>query len=229
MKSKLASEIIIRLDEVLIPHANPEVAPFMSKYMKNKFDYLGINTPLRRELIKSFLLEIKSMDKKIVFEVANLLWQKREREYQYIAMEALLSKLKQFEKGDIAFFEQIIIQKSWWDTIDVISPKLAGAYFKMYPEDIIPTIQSWIISDNIWLQRSAILFQLKYKSETDTVLLSQIIHRLNGGKEFFINKAIGWILREYGKTDSQWVKNFCRDNELSNLTRKEALRRMVNG
>jgi 3-methyladenine DNA glycosylase AlkD len=79
-------------------------------------------------------------------------------------------------------------------------------------------------SGNMWLQRTALLFQLKYKKATDVNLLSDYILRLQGSKEFFINKAIGWILREYSKTDPDWVIQFVQNNNLANLSRREALK-----
>ena len=99
-----------------------------------------------------------------------------------------------------------------------------GAYFKKYPEQREVSVKKWLNSNNIWLQRAALLFQLKYKENLDTVLLSSVINSLLGSKEFFINKAIGWILREYSKINPQWVMEFAGKTALSNLSQKEALR-----
>lgn len=102
----------------------------------------------------------------------------------------------------------MILNKSWWDTVDFIAAKLTGEYFKNFPEQINKTTEKWIFSYTIWLKRAAILFQLQYKNETDTEILSSVINSLTWTKEFFINKAIGWILCQYGKTNPFWVKNF---------------------
>jgi len=122
----------------------------------------------------------------------------------------------------------MITTKSWWDTVDFIAAKLVGDYFKKYPNQIGKYIQKWINSDNMWLQRTAILFQLKYKNQLDPKLLKYIIQSQLGSNEFFINKAIGWVLREYSKTNPTWVFNFVNTNEkgLSNLSKTEALRLM---
>ncbi len=121
----------------------------------------------------------------------------------------------------------LIISNSWWDSIDFISPKLVGYVFKTYPE-LIPTYtDKWIESDNFWLQRSAILFQLKYKQNTDFELLKSIILRLNTEEEFFIRKSIGWALREYSKTNPKAVKDFIENNELKPLSAKEGLKFIV--
>ncbi len=112
--------------------------------------------------------------------------------------ELLINK---FEKKDIELFEFMIINKSWWDTIDFISPKLTGEYFKFYPKQREKYVGKWLASKNIWLQRTSILFQLNYKDNLDTGFLTFIINSLPGSKEFFINKTIGWILRNYSRTN----------------------------
>ena len=133
-------------------------------------------------------------------------------------------KQAQIKIKDIDLFELMIINKSWWDTIDFIAPKILGEYFKLYPKQTSTKIQEWISSNNIWLQRSCLLFQLKYKTNIDTKLLSHIIYSLSDSKEFFINKAIGWILREYGKVNERWVIDFLQKTKLNNLSKQQALK-----
>jgi len=107
---------------------------------------------------------------------------------------------------------------------DLIAPSLVGYHFQEYPEERQDYINKWIHSGNIWLQRSCILFQLKYKNAVDTRLMASIILELSDHKEFFIRKAIGWMLREYSKTDPGWVVRFVQNHELSGLSRREALK-----
>jgi 3-methyladenine DNA glycosylase AlkD len=120
--------------------------------------------------------------------------------------------------------EYIIENKSWWDTVDFIAKKLVGRYFIEYPEYRDEFIEKWLKSDNIWLQRTTILFQLAYKEETDVKLLFDIIKKLKDIDEFFIQKAIGWSLREYSRTDPDKVEKFIKENDLSNLSSKEGMR-----
>ena len=113
---------------------------------------------------------------------------------------------------------------SWWDTIDFISTKLVAQYFISFPEKRDEVIDRWISSGNLWLRRSAILFQLKYKDRMDIHFLVGIIERLIPSQEFFINKAIGWVLREYAKTNPGWVQSYVETTPLSNLSKREALK-----
>ena len=192
--------------------------------MKNRFEFYGIKTPLRRELQRPFL-EVKYLPpKENLKQIVKELWLEPQRELHYFTQELVRKYTKQFELKDIELFEFMIIHNSWWDSIDFVAVNLLGVYFKMYPKQIEIYIYKWLKSGNIWLQRSAILFQLKYKKQLDTVLLASIINQLLGSKEFFINKAIGWILREYGKTNPVWVKEFVKKTNLSNLSKREATR-----
>ncbi|HMP98599.1 MAG TPA: DNA alkylation repair protein, partial [Cyclobacteriaceae bacterium] len=118
------------------------------------------------------------------------------------------------------------LQKSWWDTVDLIAAKMAGNYFRIYPEQKNKYIKKWRNSKNIWLIRSAILFQLKYKTETDFNLLSDIILQHQDSNEFFIQKAIGWVLREYAYTDAAKVKKLVQTHKLKPLSMREALKHL---
>ncbi|MCV5062626.1 DNA alkylation repair protein, partial [Escherichia coli] len=114
--------------------------------------------------------------------------------------------------------------KSWWDSVDSIVPTFLGDIFLKHPELISAYIPKWIASDNIWLQRAAILFQLKYKQKMDEELLFWIIGQLHSSKEFFIQKAIGWVLREYAKTNPDVVWEYVQNNELAPLSKREAIK-----
>jgi len=205
-------------------NSNSEIAFGQMAYMKNHFEFYGIKTPTRRKIQKPFLNKEYLPLKNDLEKIIKILWKKPEREYQYFAQELAEKYTKQFDKSDIELFEFMITHKSWWDTIDFIAPKLVGVYFKLYPEQRNVNIERWIVSNNIWLQRTSILFQLNYKNELDTELLTYIINSLLGSKEFFINKSIGWILRQYSRTNLDWVINFTNNTSLDKLSYKEAIR-----
>jgi 3-methyladenine DNA glycosylase AlkD len=137
-------------------------------------------------------------------------------------MDLLDKYKKQLEVDDIVWIEKLIVTKSWWDTVDILATHLAGEYFKKHKNKIDLITNQWNNSDNIWLQRSSLLFQLKYKQNTNVFLLENYILNLKESKEFFIRKSIGWILREYSKTNPAWVIQFLQKNELSNLSVREA-------
>lgn len=204
--------------------ANSKIALEQKAYVRNQFDFFGLKAPVRREIQKPFLVKQYLPEKSEVNELIKLLWKQPQRDFQLFGQELVFKYVKQFGIKDIELLELMITTKSWWDTVDFIAYKLVGAYFKMFPNEIEVKINNWLASENIWLQRTALLFQLKYKSDLDTRVLSHIINSLLGTNEFFINKAIGWVLREYSRTNPQWVIDFVSETALHNLSRREALR-----
>jgi len=217
-------EYLHLLETEFTQNAHAKTAVAQAAYMKNNFLFLGIKTPLRREIQKPFLITEFLPPKNKAYIIVKTLWQKPEREFHYFAQELAFKYIKQLEKDDILLFEYLITHQSWWDTVDIIAPKLVGAYFKKFPNERDIYINQWLNSNNIWLQRSAILFQLHYKNKLDTQMLSYIINELKGSREFFIKKAIGWMLRQYSRTNPSWVIDFVANTELSGLSSREALR-----
>lgn len=217
---------LIPLSSLFQEHSNSEIAFYMKKYMKGRYEYFGIKAPERRELKKTFLQKYGLPESDILYEIATKCWNLPQREYQYFVMEVLERSAKKAEKDRIELYELMITNKSWWDTVDYIAANLVGMHFQKFPELIIPVTEKWMNSGDIWLQRTSLLFQLKYKKKTDINLMVDYIDRLQGSKEFFINKAIGWILREYSKTDGDWVKEFVKSRNLAPLSHREALKWM---
>jgi len=218
------NEFIETLELELKRNANLKIAAGQKAYMRNQFEFYGIKTPLRREIQKPFLAKSYLPPKTDLEEIVKTLWNKPQREYQFIAQELIYKYTQQFDKNDIALLEFMVTHKSWWDTVDYIAVKLIGAYFTKYPEQLDAVISSWLNSNNIWLQRCCLLYQLKSKDKMDTQRLSYIIKSLLGSDEFFINKAIGWVLREYTRTNPKWVVEFVSNHELAPLSKREALR-----
>ncbi|MDX2189439.1 MAG: DNA alkylation repair protein [Bacteroidota bacterium] len=218
---------ISELSEVLYNNADPLIAPAMKAYMKNKFEFLGIKKPDRAILVKPFLEKSArpaTIDE--VTTVVNTLWNLPEREFSYIALEILSKCHKLFQKESIYFIENLIIKNSWWDTVDGLASNEVGYIIEKYPELKNEIVPRWIQSDNMWLNRTAIIFQLKYKNKVDTGLLEKAIVPHLESKEFFHRKAIGWALRQYAYFNERWVMDFIDkyDSKLSNLSKREALK-----
>jgi 3-methyladenine DNA glycosylase AlkD len=212
------------LVESFTRHGDREAARQMASYMKNKFPFFGIKTPLRKELFSVFLKKNGLPMLSELHTVISALWDLPEREYQYVAISLFDKFKKKYREEDILLAEKIITEKSWWDTVDGIAAWIAGDYFRKFPEKIKPVTRRWMDSENIWLQRSALLFQLRYKQHTDEDLLFSYIKELTSSTEFFIRKAIGWTLREYSKTNPHRVQQFTDVTPMSGLSKREALK-----
>lgn len=184
---------------------NPERAVGMGAYMRNQFPFLGISKPVRAELCKPFMKAVKQ-DGRIDWGVVDALWDKPEREFQYVAVEYVIALRGSLSLADLAKVKSLISTKSWWDTVDGF-PKPVSHIVQQHPE-ARKTMVDWSLDPDFWVRRSAIIHQLPLRAATDTDLLETAILNNLGQREFFINKAIGWSLREYSKTDADWVRSF---------------------
>ncbi|MFM6924264.1 MAG: DNA alkylation repair protein [Ferruginibacter sp.] len=215
---------VTNLARLFEQHANAEKAAAAKAYMRNQFEYLGLTAATRQRISKACIKDgLPGYDD--LETIVTALWRMPEREYQYFAIDLVAAFKKSWKKDIIKLLEFILLNKSWWDTVDATS-NLTGAYFKIFPGQVNTITGKWNRSGNFWLQRSSILFQLKYKKDTDTILLAEYILALVASKEFFVQKAIGWILREYSKTNSKWVQDFVKQNRLAPLSEREALKRI---
>jgi 3-methyladenine DNA glycosylase AlkD len=205
-------------------HADPVAAAPMKAYMRNQFDYLGIKTPEQRQLFKGFIVEHGLPDLDDLAPILLDLWDLPEREFQYAALGLLGRFENQLPAEFIDTIETLLTTKSWWDTVDSLAGNTVGGHFKRFPAVRDATLKRWRISDDFWLRRTCILFQLGYKSETDFNLLKDIIRENLGSKEFFINKAIGWALRQYTRVDPDGVRAFVVETPLAPLSAREALK-----
>lgn len=222
--SESVQQYIQGLMNIYIKHVDGEYADWSKKYLRNQFDFLGIRTPIRRKLTNEYIkvngLPPKDHLKDIIF----CLWELPEREYQQAALDILVKAKKVLTSDDMQWISSLIVKKSWWETVDVLSPHIIG-YLFLTNEELVPLyVDQWIEDDNIWLQRAAILYQLKYKEKTNEDRLFQYILRRASSDEFFVQKAIGWALREYAKTNPERVKQFVLQHKLKPLSKREALK-----
>ena len=216
---------ILSLETTFQEKSNSENAVEMAKYMRNHFSFFGIKTEERRVIFKYIWKENQVEVKKNPREIALKLFSKTERELQYCAIEIIIKQLKgKYKKDDIKLIEKLLITNSWWDSVDTIAKNILGKYLIEYPLETEKVIQRFSNSENMWLNRSAILFQLGYKQKTNFEILKSECEKHKKSNEFFIQKAIGWALREYGKTNPEAVRNFVANGNLKPLSTKEALK-----
>jgi len=220
IKPKLGKTVHRDIFDIFKAAANPAKAAPMGAYMRGQFDFLGLPTPERRKLSREFLKT--AAQKKIDWLFVRKCWAQPEREFQYLAVDYLIKLKATLTPADIPNIQSLITTKSWWDTVDSLDVLVGDIAFR-YPE-INAILLGWSKDENFWLRRSAIDHQLTRKDKTDTQLLEQILVNNLGQTEFFINKAIGWSLRDYSKTNPAWVRNFIARyrGEMAPLTIREA-------
>lgn len=215
------NELVKGLRSKFEDHANEENAVQMSKYLKNHFPFFGIKTPERRAIQKVFFQETDLLNQPFDENFVLELWENPERECQIAACDYIVHFLKKLEKQHIYLMEKLITTKSWWDTVDTLAQKPVGTIAKNHPELVNDVIEKWVVSEDMWLRRSAIIFQLKYKESTDEERLYRYIKLNSDSKQFFIQKGIGWALREYSKTNPSSVRAFIASHRLASLSVRE--------
>jgi len=219
-----SKQLVSTLRKEFTKHADPKVSKDAAAYMRNQFEFLGIKTPLRRELAKDLMGQSKNLSEQELIELCKELWAQREREFQYIACDILAKNAKRLSPGyvkrDAKWF---ITNKSWWDTVDSIRTSVE-IVVAANPE-LEATMFEWIKSKNIWMVRSALIHQLTLGSKTDAKLLFRFCEIQAKETEFFIAKALGWALRSYSYVDPKAVKQFVKEHpELTPLAKREGLK-----
>lgn len=218
------------LHETFKAAANPVAATSMEAYMRNQFPFLGIPTPQRRELLKPIIAQARQEVKTqgVDRNFVEACWQALEREFQYNALDYLAALKKYLTPEDIDWLRTLVERKSWWDTVDRLD-LLVGDVLWRHPNKAL--MLSWAQDKNMWVRRVAIDHQRPRKNQTDTALLEEVLTLNFGSQEFFINKAIGWALREYSKTDPQWVADFIIRHraDMAPLSVREGGRRLPDG
>lgn len=208
--------------------ADPSNQSAMENYMRNQFPFLGIKTPVRKATLQPLFKQYGKLTWEETVSAVDYLWRQNEREFQYAALTILEKQKKKLPASSIILIMELVTSKSWWDTVDHLASHMCGSYFSLHPHEIDAMTRSWINSDNMWVRRTAILSQLKFKEKTDEKLLFDLILQCRHEKEFFIQKAIGWALREYSKTNKSAVVDFIEHNDLPKLSKREGLKWLSN-
>jgi 3-methyladenine DNA glycosylase AlkD len=217
----MLQQIVSELERI----RDTERAPAMEAYMKNRFTFLGVTAAPRKNIFTSFQKEWAQLSYTARWDFIDECWQHQARELQYIALDALLCDYKKrTEVADLPKLEFLITQKPWWDTIDLLVSHVVGHYAKNFPLEFTKRAAEWESSSNFWLHRSLLIHQLKFKQETNLELLQYYIHCFKENKEFFVQKAIGWSLREVSKWNPHWVSEVVETENLQGLAKREALK-----
>lgn len=210
-------DLITELEE----KRNELLAVSMERYMQDKFRFLGVRGATRTEIYKKYFPDARK-SKAIDWDFIENCWNKEEREFQYVVVYYLKAMQRFLKREDISRLKYLIVTKSWWDTVDLLAKVVGSLVIRIEGYDQI--MLEWSKDSNIWLKRVAILYQLSLKDKVDKQILDKILVNNLGDNEFFINKAIGWALRDYSKFDPEWVREFIKKNRdnMANLSIREA-------
>lgn len=211
----------IEIKNIFQENKDEQNAVKMSSYMRNLFTFYGLPTPKRKTLYKE-LLKSEKKNKVIDWAFLDKCYKDEHREFQYLVMDYLSAMQKFLTFDDVPKIEKYIRTRQWWDTIDGFDRIVGNIAF--VDDRINNLMLKWSIDEDFWVRRIAIDHQLCRKEKTNIELLEKILVNNFGSKEFFINKAIGWSLRDYSKTNPDWVRAFIEKykNQMDKLSVKEA-------
>jgi len=218
-------EYIALVGEKFLEEGDPIRAEQQRAYMRNQFDYYGLPAPQWLGLLKTTFQEHGTFTGNKLKSFVELCYQQDYREMHYTGQEMMQTRIREWPSSWIKVLEKCITTESWWDTVDWLA-KLTGIHFRSHPELQHQYSYKWIESNNMWLQRVAIIHQLFYREKTDEKLLFEMIRRRSDSKEFFIQKACGWALRQHAKTFPKRVEWFLERNELPKLAIREARKQL---
>lgn len=226
-RSGLADTVMERLTVTYPRAADPRRAAQAQAYMKDVAPFLGLPTPLRRELSRTVLAGTPRPDETDCTAIALRCWELPEREYAYFAVDYLRRHVKRLSSGFLPVARHLVTTVSWWDTVDLLAAHVVGGLVAADPK-LKSEMDAWIEDDDLWVARTALLHQLRHKDATDTERLFAYCLRQSGHPDFFIRKAIGWCLREYAKTDPDAVRDFVERERgrLAPLSVREALKNL---
>lgn len=223
-----AKEYVALINEALEGIANPLKASEMKAYMRNQFEFLGIQTPARRSIFKT--LPKLPKDAKLILQIAHELWKKPEREFKYVACDLLAKNATLFKLEDLTPIKKLLQQDAWWDTVDSLSGAIGDIVLneKLKGQNSQTLMDQWLLDPDYWVRRSAMIHQLGWRDKTDIKRLQQYALQLSSESEFFIRKAIAWALRDYAWQNPEFVRTFVNQNVsvFSNLTIREATKNL---
>lgn len=226
-RSALADTLLDRLTVTYAGAADPVRAVSMAAYMKGVSPFLGLPTPLRRELSKTVTRDTPAPREADCAALALRCWGLAEREYRYFAVDYLRRHVSRCSSALLPVVRHLVVTDPWWDTVDLLAAHTVGPLVAADPA-LGAVMDEWIGDEDLWVARTALLHQLRYKAATDTGRLFGSCRRQAGHPDFFIRKAIGWSLREYAKTDPDAVRAFveAEQSRLSPLSVREALKNL---
>lgn len=210
--------------------ANLIDARHMQAYMKSEMPFRGVRAAQQQKIFTSAFREYSCDDYASYRQAVNELWDAEYREERYASIAAARKYNQFIVMKSLPVYEMMIRTGAWWDYVDAIAKHLIGLLLKNYPNEMRIVLNEWIVDDDLWIRRSAILSQLAFKHNTDKNLLFEFCSACAAEESFWIRKAIGWALREYSKSEPIEVANYIEGNKkrLSNLSIKEGSKYLRN-
>ena len=207
-----ASRTLIRaVHDALWRVREPERAAGQQRYMKSSMPFMGVRVPAMRKTARAVFDRYPPAGAGEWRAAIRALWRDaRYREQRYAAVELALHRpfLRWLSMDSVPLLDALIVDGAWWDYVDRIAPAGLGHVLSAEPEAMGAVMRGWAGDGNVWRRRAALLCQLGRKQDTDLALLYHSIGACMDHREFFVQKAMGWALRDYARTDPREVRRY---------------------
>jgi 3-methyladenine DNA glycosylase AlkD len=221
--------VVAAIRAALRAAADPAVAPGQQAYMKSVMPYHGITAPRLKKALQPILAAYAPMDRGVWERDVRRLWDEAtHREERYAATAVARHRVASpwQDPEALGLYRHLVVTGAWWDHVDEIASHLVGGVLAGYRDEVTPLMRAWARDDDLWVRRTAVLSQVDHGARTDTSLLRDVVEANVGDTSFWLRKAIGWALRQYARTDPDWVRAEVGrlGDQLSGLSRREALK-----
>jgi len=219
--------MVIQMTQELKKVGDPETAKGMQAYMKTSQPFYGVQAGPRRKSFKQVAKNFKDLTRQEYEQVIFELWNGEYREDMYQALEVAEHYKAYRDLASWPIYDRLVKTAPHWDTLDWIAGKIVSPLVLQHRE-LEERLVEWSKDNNFWVRRASLLAHLHHKEQTNKALLADTILTLAHEEEFFIRKAIGWILRDYSYANPEWVETFVNEHEteLSGLSKREALKQI---
>lgn len=228
-KKSTSIELVAHVASELRKLADSKKAVEMAAYMKTEMPFYGVQKPWRIPILRQIKKEFSPGNIKEYKSNVLALWSQAHREEKYIAINYAAFYPEFIIRDSLPLYERMIREGAWWDFVDAISSDLVGEAYLKDAKTIRPIITKWSKDKDMWVRRATLISHLHHKDKTDADFLFGLCLRLAHEKEFFIQKGIGWALREYSKTNPKAVRKFLKDNKniLAPLSYREGAKHLL--
>jgi len=208
--------------------ANPENASGMATYLKTDMPFFGVKRPDCSRIFKEAMRRYPVATRAEYERGVRDLWARPQRETKSMAIFLARAVPRYISPPSLPLYRKLIAEGAWWDFVDEVAAHLVGTLLLEHRDRIAPVMEEWIDHPDMWLRRSALLAHLRHKDKTDEATLFDHCLRRAGEREFFIRKAIGWVLRQYARTAPDAVRGFvlAHHDVWSGLTFREATKHL---
>ena len=227
----MARAVATTVRRALAVAGDPTRAAQQRAYMKSVMPFRGVRLPDVRRITRAALREHPIADEQELVGTISDLWDAAEfREERYAALAVLhLPRHRQWRDLKLLpLYDHLVVTGRWWDLVDDLATHALGELLRTHPDDVAPVIRAWASDDDLWRRRAALVCQVGAKVDTDRQLLADVITAAAPERSFFVRKGIGWALRDYARTDPEWVRAFVEAHSdlLSPLSVREATRHL---